>query len=328
MNQNIAGTIYDRSHFTGVRCIEPDKLVASLRDNLGKNMAITSGRYEYDCVCSARDLAWNHMDHHHRPPIHNTYQEAVRFALGNDFTISVTKLRLLGIPFLVTVSEVRFGPGAFYQSMTLLGVFYVHIIITVLSRPTPEGEKSKVIADWHIASHRLFKLFHGILSRKLERLGRVQTEEDSGIRDRRAELRGKGYVFSSDEPDFISSNALTLNTLAPPIEGVLHVELASLPEGRLTKVMLGVVELLVERRADQSIVVWPGACPHEGADLALGERCDKDIVCQWHGLRFAGTTLSPAQPSGRVGLLELRLEGTDLQVRQRELARRTPAPIA
>lgn len=325
MNQNF--DIGDRSHFDGVRRIAPEKLVASFRDALGRNTAVTTGRFEIESDCQVRDLDWNHMDQHHRPLIHHTYQEALRIARGNDFAVSLSKLYIWKFPVLVETTDVRLAPGLFYQTFNLFGIFFVHCVIRAVSQQTPQGERSKSIVEWHIVSHRLARMFHGYISRRLEKLNRVQNDEDEEIRARRAELRGKGYGFSSDEPDFISSNALTLNTRPPRLEGSHRVALADLPQSQLHKVAVGAVDLLIQRRADEGVIVWPGACPHEGSDLSRAKLCGQDIQCHWHGLRFVGTILTPAQHTGSVGALEVRLEGTELVVSQHGSAQGTEADI-
>ena len=105
------------------------------------------------------------------------------------------------------------------------------------------------------------------------------------------------------------------------------VALADLPQSQLHKVAVGAVDLLIQRRADEGVIVWPGACPHEGSDLSRAKLCGQDIQCHWHGLRFVGTILTPAQHTGSVGALEVRLEGTELVVSQHGSAQGTEADI-
>lgn len=309
----------DRSHTPGIRHISPDDLPGSFTQ-LGKHLAVSSGRFEIRNGCHVRDLDWNHMDQHHRPWIHRTYKESLRIATTADTAVSVTKMRIAGIPFFIQVTDVRIKPGLFFQSFTLLGIFFVHVMIQARPIPPSEGEAcaSQQIVDWYIVSHRLFRPLHRFLNARIEKLNRVQNEEDREIRDRRAELRNRGYGFSSDEPDFISSNSLTLNTRPPSLPADQYrVAVPGKISRERQKLLIGSVELLVRRDALNVVVVWPAACPHEGADLSKAcESEAREITCHWHGLRFHGVVLTDTKPEGVVGLLGVRLEGEELVVWQ------------
>ena len=47
----------------------------------------------------------------------------------------------------------------------------------------------------------------------------------------------------------------------------------------------------VLRRDGGAVDVWPGVCPHEGAELAAAHLRGKAIACPWHGLEFPARRL-------------------------------------
>lgn len=287
----------------------PDKIKEGFK-SLGGRVAVTSGHFETIAPCAVRDLDWNHMDQMHRPCLHRTYNESMRLVRTADLAVSLTKASAAGLPCLMLVTDVRLGPGLFYQFYTILGLIYVHTVIRMI----PKGDETLQSVDWHIASHPVLKFLHGILSRRLHRLNTVQNAEDAPVRERRRELRRKGYSFASDEPDFLNSNTLTNNVRPPALQGTHRVSLKSLPTGDRGRINAGPIELLV-RPSGEAYTIWTSVCPHEGAPLDQGASSGNQIECSWHGLKFPGLTLSPGKPRGVLCGLDLTLEGCDLVVR-------------
>src|SRR5262249_35945886 len=41
------------------------------------------------------------------------------------------------------------------------------------------------------------------------------------------------------------------------------------------------------RRDGQAVDVWPGVCPHEGAELKPEHLRERTVKCPWHGLEYA-----------------------------------------
>lgn len=287
----------------------PEKILDSFK-SLGGRQAVTSGHFEILGKCSIEDLDWNHMDQMHRPCLHRTYAESMRLVRTADLAVSLTKVKAAGIPCLMLVTDVRLRPGLFYQFYTILGLIYVHTVIQMI----PSGEKTLQTVDWHIVSHPLLKFLHGNLSRRLKKLNEIQNAEDVPVRDRRYELRRKGYSFASDNPDFLNSNTLTNNVKAPAIHGTHRVSLKALTSESRGRVAVGPIELLV-RPNGESFTFWTAVCPHEGGPLEAGAQTGNQIECIWHGLKFPGLTLSPGKPKGNLCGLDMSLEGSDLIVR-------------
>ncbi len=136
-----------------VRYISPDQLLREIKV-LHKGMAVTTGSYEVLTEGEVRDLDWNHMDQSHRPFVHETYREALRLCVGQDFALSVTKWGKM--PIFVTITDVRLKPGLFYQCFCIFSIVYVHSVIQMVA----EGPNVRQRIDWYIASHPIFRFLH------------------------------------------------------------------------------------------------------------------------------------------------------------------------
>ncbi len=295
--------------------ISPEHLRASF-DRLGGKKSVTQGQFEGVYECNARDSEWNHLDQLHRPYIHRTYQQALRIVRTCESALSLTTVKFAGIPFLVLVSDVQLKQGVYYQSFTLLGLIYVHIMIEKI----PEGiARSRLRVNWYIVSNPWFKFLHAYIDRAYRGLSIQQNEEDKAVLLRREEIRGKGYHFASDHEalNFINSNTLTSNVLFPPLNESKRIPLQSLDPSALNQVTVGPVTFLVRFNPDQSISVWTEVCPHEGGPLGEGKLCGESIECPWHGLKFKGIRLSTENPDKFLENYSFRLEGNALTIEDR-----------
>ena len=257
--------------------IPPDRLSDQLK-KLDKSMSITHGEYNLPVSCSVSDLDWNYLDQEHRPWIHHTYLESLRVSATPDTQLSINKMRIFGIPIFVQVTDMRVAPSVYYQSMTLFGVIYLHTL--TFSLP------GLMRGEWYILSHPIFKPFHYYIDRRMRKMNLIQNAEDVPVRDRRTELRKRGYGFI-ENPDFITANLKTNNVKYPPLEKPFRTSLSGLELKKTHTVSVGAVDLLIRPDGDGRYSVWNGVCPHEGGALASGKICGDDIQCPWHGLRFA-----------------------------------------
>src|SRR5919201_809958 len=200
----------------------------------------------------------------------------------------------------------------FYQSMTVLGIIMLHQIQRISQKP----DEVLIEVDWYTASHWAFRWLHGPFNRRLLRLQRQQDHEDNvEIRGRRRELRRRGFGFATDDPDFINSNRLTDNVRLPALRAPLRLELADCAVGRVQRVAQGPIELLVRRKSADQVEVWPSLCPHEGGLMDERHFCDGQVVCPWHGLRFAAVVLGKGgRDSWRYLQVTVRYKGDHLEV--------------
>jgi hypothetical protein len=206
----------------------------------------------------------------------------------------------------VQVTDIRVAPSVYYQGFTLLNLIYVHTVIRCLP-----GKHS---SEWYVVSSRLLRPLHWFIHRKITSMNDVQNAEDVLIRDRRAELRKRGYDFTPATPDFVTANRKTNNVVAPPLAKPFSVPVKDMPAGRLNTVTEGSVELLVRPDGKGGCSVWNGVCPHEGGPLAEGEVNGDEIRCAWHGLKFKCAALSKDKPRAKLGELSLDLDGDRIGV--------------
>jgi hypothetical protein len=275
-----------------MKFIKPEDVAQKLQ-TFAPNMAVTVGKFEIDVPGFLEDMDWNHMDQLHRSHVHNTYDEAVRIAVGKDFAVSLTRWRK--IPLFITVSDIRIKPGLFYQCMTIAGLIFVHFIISM--EEVNEVVHTKL--EWNITSHKWLKFLHKPLDKMLTKLNTRLQIEDSQIRKQRYHLRKNGYCFASDPADYYSSNNLRNNTIYPELPELSAILLSQFEEGVIQRTSLGKVGFLIKKTTDEYLI-WPEVCPHEGGDLLSGKLIDKNqLQCPWHGLRFSAIVVSKQQAQAR-----------------------------
>jgi nitrite reductase/ring-hydroxylating ferredoxin subunit len=276
----------------------PDRLKYLTPENLYQQiekftdgMAVTRDKFELVVPnCTLQDFEWNHMDQMHRFSVHNTYEKNVRVAFGTQFAVSLTQWGKW--PLFIRVSDVFVARGVFYQTLTIAGIFILHSIITM--EEVPGTDSIKLTDEWFIASHRLFRFLHKILNKKLHKLNVRLQQEDEALRQGRFSLRKAGYRFQTDTPNYFNSNRLTNNTIYP-VMGSASVLLENISE-TASKHQAGAIEFIAKKTSDNTYLLWPAACPHEGGPLITGKLCDAQITCPWHGLRFSAVELSVISP--------------------------------
>ncbi len=291
-----------------VKHLSPNGLYEQLQQ-FTSGMAVTKGAFELVVErCTLPDLAWNHMDQLHRLAIHNTYEKGIRIATGQDFAISLTQWK--NWPFFITVTDVYIAEGLFYQSFNLAGIIFIHSIISLEQM----GDSVKLKNEWFIASHKLFKLLHYPLNRKLYKLNVRLQQEDEQIRQGRFELRKQGYGFKTDCPDYYNSNVLGAHTIYPILEKNAYFSLENITETPMT-LDAGNLKFIVKKN-NNTYFIWPAACPHEGGPLIKGKFCDAKVTCPWHGLHFKAAELSRQVTHAAKHGFEYELIGDDIYVRQ------------
>ncbi|MDT7041653.1 Rieske 2Fe-2S domain-containing protein [Candidatus Nitronereus thalassa] len=289
--------------------VDPDALRAQL-ESIDTKMSVTHGSYAVQSAASVPDLDWNHMDPHHRQFVHGTYGRSLRLCTGKDFQVSITKYGIW--PIFLVVSDVRLRPGLFYQCFSLFGL--VTVISVIRSVEQQSGTRQQI--DWYILSKRLLKFVHPWLSKRIERLNRIQNEEDKPIRERRCQLRDQGYRFVSDQPDFLVASSLANNVIPPRLEGEHAVAIDAASPATLKSFRVGNLEFLYLSDAAGGLKLWPAVCSHEGGPLekSLIPATSGRLKCPWHGMEFKGVHLTREQPTGFCGGTRLRLEGSHLLI--------------
>lgn len=288
------------------KCASPAAIEREIR-RMHAGMAITRDQNVSVVKGFVKDIEWNAMDVWHRVWVHNTYLEHMQVFSGRDFSINVTRLGKL--PCFSQVVNVKVAPGLIYQTMVLWGVFFIYQVVELEQLE----ERTRITVTWYLCSHRLFKLLHRPLNWRLSKLQKVQDEEDEEIRDRRYVLRKAGVRFDTDDFDFLNSNDLGDHARMPALERPVRIPLTGLAPGEVRRYVEGTVELMVERSGD-AVKVWPGMCPHAGAELRPEHVCRGAAECSWHGRKFPAKHLSPAQPVCEVLGRRVELQGDALVV--------------
>jgi nitrite reductase/ring-hydroxylating ferredoxin subunit len=283
-----------------IQFIPPEQLAQTLKKK-GRGIMVTHDSIEVSAPCSVSDENWNHMDKDHRPWIHRTYQDAVYLATGREFQVSLTSVKVLGLSLSIQVTDVRLKEDLFYQCYSLFNL--INVATVVRSLP------GKVIVEQYISSHFLLKPLHFYLKKRLYRLNEIQNAEDAPIRERRAELRRKGYMFD-EAPDFISANQKSNHVQFPKLGKIHAISIRSIPVGTASTVSAGPVDLLVRPNQDGTFSIWTGACPHEGGPLEGKNICPSgtEILCRWHGLRIQCLTLGGNTKTGSLGPFKLSIK--------------------
>jgi hypothetical protein len=274
---------------------------------------ITKGHFSYPGRSLKQDLVWNHMDQNHRPFIHRTYGDAMRVHIGEWSAFSLTRLGKW--PVMLPVFDGYFKENGFYQIVCLFGLFIVMNVIECRG----EGDDTRMDIDWVIASHRLLRFAHGPLNRRLFWLNDVQNREDDEIRDRRIALRASGYNFVTDRPDFVSANVVANNVVFPAVPATQSIAVDEFDEGQV-QVVSAASRSYIVRRTDSVLEVWPGVCPHEGAELGPQHLERSRLKCPWHGLEFGARRLVQGGAPAIVCGAELQWTGKELRISTVSLA--------
>jgi nitrite reductase/ring-hydroxylating ferredoxin subunit len=314
------------SHFDPqvLRYLPADRLAEHLKE-LHPGMVVTHGHHESLVPGYVNDLEWNFYDELHRQCVHDTYHGLYKVMTGKYFSINV--VRWGNLPIFMQVANAKIMDGMFYQSMTVLGLIMLHQV----QRISQKQDEVLIEVDWYTASHWMFRWLHGPFNRRLLKLQRKQDIEDNiEIRGRRRELRHRNFHFATDDPDFINSNRLTDNVRLPPLPAPLRIDLSGYAIGRMYRVAQGPVELLIRRKSEHQVEVWPALCPHEGGLMGEQHLCDGQLVCPWHGRRFGAALLgSGGRDSWRYLSVVVRYRGDHLEVAEAATAEPAkPAEVA
>lgn len=290
----------------GAAFIREGKLEEALRE-LIPGASISTGAYSYPSRSELRDLVWNHMDQNHRPFIHRTYGDATRIFIDSRASFSLTRFGKW--PIVIPVFDGYYKENGFYQVIILFGLLAVINMIEC----NRAGNGTQMDIKWVIASHRWLRFLHPLLSKRFTRLNEVQNREDDPIRDRRIALRAAGYRFKTDNPDFLNSNVVDNNAIFPPAAAPGVIALAELPDGRAIRAPFAERGFILRRDRD-AVEVWPGVCPHEGAELDVGHQAGAVVKCPWHGLEFAAQRLTDGGRTIALCGSRLHLDGGKIMI--------------
>jgi nitrite reductase/ring-hydroxylating ferredoxin subunit len=292
-----------------LKYLPPDRLAEHLRQ-LHPAMAVTQGHHESLVPGYIHDLEWNFYDELHRQCVHDTYHGLYKVMTGKYFSVNV--VRWGNLPIFMQVANAKIADGMFYQCMTVLGILMLHQV----QRISQQSDEVLIEVDWYTASHWAFRWLHGPFNRRLLRLQKKQDVEDNiEVRGRRRDLRHRGFGFATDDPDFINSNRLTDNVHLPPLPAPVRINLSDYAIDSVHRVAQGPIELLLKRKSEDQVELWPALCPHEGGLMDERHLRDGQMVCPWHGRRFGRVVLgNGGRDSWRYLSVTVRFKGDHLEV--------------
>jgi len=290
----------------------PVDRVAEHLKQLHPGMVVTHGHHESLVPGYINDLEWNFYDELHRQCVHNTYHGLYKVMTGKYFSVNV--IRWGNLPIFMQVANAKITDGVFYQSMTVLGILMLHQVVRI----SQKADEVLIEVDWYTASHWVFRWLHGSFNRRLLRLQRKQDMEDNiEIRGRRRDLRHRGFRFATDDPDFVNSNRLTDNVRLPALTTPLRIDLSDCALQQVHRVVKGPIELLLRRKSENQVEVWPALCPHEGGLMDERHLHSGEAICPWHGRRFGPVLLeSDGRQSWTFLSVTVRYGGDHLEVTQ------------
>lgn len=275
-----------------------------------QNFSVRSqGRY------TPEDADWNYKDVPHLNVVHSNV-DTIPTAMDDDLITTLNLQKVLGFRMPMTVVNFAHGPReqAYYST---LGPF----VLLVHTQFEGTEEQTTVNTTYHVAAPGLARFAFPLIKRVLSKNYEVLMSEDLPMRDRRGELRRRGYAFRSDgrTRTFAETTDLRFSNVVPP-EGDVAEEFR-LPVSKLgeegARVDLGDdghQGIRLERQGDQ-ILALPRLCPHEGASLDCAELVKGKVSCPWHARLFNPVgRLNLTTDSEQDGAVRLRIEDEDLVV--------------
>jgi nitrite reductase/ring-hydroxylating ferredoxin subunit len=255
------------------------------------------GRY------AAADADWNYKDIPHLHYVHHL-AEAVPTMVSDDFVVTLNTQKMFGMK--VPLSVVNYESGANEQTYYTTLFFFVLIIQTKFSEVEPL--KTRVATTYSVGMPPLLLWLFPLLRWTITKNYRVLMSTDIPMRERRGELRSRGFGFKCAGPSysFADTQVITRTNLVPPVRAsdvpAFNVDLkTALPADGETFFGTNDDLGLRARRSGNVVMLYPRVCPHEGSCLDDSAIRDGRVQCPWHGREFAPictVDLTDAQSSG------------------------------
>lgn len=235
---------------------------------------------------AVQDADWNYKD---LPHIHHVHPlaEQLQFVVGSSVMSAIQLQGVLKIwfPMLSVAYEVDKFRQVYVQTL-----FFFAIIIETSSEAIGEI-RTRVTTTYSIGCPKLWFLFTPLLKWAIQRNYRILMSDDIPMRERRGALRKIGYTFrmSGETYGFEETTRLMENRLQAPPHADRRVTcrykelFAESNEGHIGDIGLLGFRLV---RATSEVMVFPRACPHEGANLDESRCVSGAVVCRWHGRRI------------------------------------------
>lgn len=273
-----------------------DGLVRQLEDNgyrFSELVLQSEGDYAAD------DSDWNYKDIPHLHHVHDL-AESLPAVIGDDIICSINLQNIFGIWFPVALVNYELERYKQVYFTTLL--FFALVIETHSESLGPI--RTRVTTRYSIGSPPWLQFLAPMLKWTIRRNYKVLMSADVPMRDRRGELRKIGYGFRRKGQTYSFAETLNImapNLIAPPeAERELSCDLKAVFGADDTAFIgdRGLLGFRLEREGGE-IVIFPRACPHEGASLDERPCVNGELTCEWHGRRIAALGRIPLD--GTVG---------------------------
>jgi hypothetical protein len=259
-----------------------EELVATLKS---RGMVVGEFTLTYDGAFTGDDVDWNYKDMAHLFHMH----PGVRPVLGiieHEKAIFINLQSVLGLrlPLCMVSYHPPDGPETYFTAW----LFYVLVVSTRYSNPKPGT--CLIETDYSVCAPKPLFWTLPIVRWLIKRNYRWLMEGDAPMRNRRAELRARGYTFrrAGDRYSFLESLKLGQTNVVPPAAAVtlptteVNIDTDLLAGGEVLLGDDGHLGLRLVRNGDR-ILAFPRLCDHEGASLDGRPCTNSHIQCPWHG---------------------------------------------
>ncbi|MDP9105498.1 MAG: Rieske 2Fe-2S domain-containing protein [Candidatus Eremiobacteraeota bacterium] len=228
------------------------------------------------------DADWNYKDVPHLNVIH-TQVRALLGTVDDDVITTINLQKILGIPWPLTL--VNYASSDTAQTYyTSLGPF-VLVVHTQYDALGPN--ETKVTTTYNVGATGLMRLAFPFIRRVLTKNYKQLMLEDLPMRERRGELRARGFRFRSDDRarTFPETMNLLVDNVVAPERAQVRTDTVPLAElARAGTVFVGPDDdrgVRLVKQADE-LLVMPRVCSHEGAGLDRAELKNGRLSCPWH----------------------------------------------
>jgi len=246
---------------------------------------------------TAKDAEWNYLDVPHLNEVHSQARTET-FFYGHQCTSSILNQKVGPLKFLSVLTIYASGPKELSYSSSI-----GPILMIVQSQWSDIGiNRARVETTYHIFAPKVFSWILKLVEKVLKRNYSILMSEDLPLRERKGNLRNRGFSFKHDNlpHSFLDSRNIASNNVLFPreiSEQTYEVAISSLIDGNSH--LLGandITGLRLERLGTQ-ISIGPRMCMHEGACLDGAKLEAQTLRCPWHGRKIKIFTTILIEPS-------------------------------
>ena len=273
--------------------------------------------------CDLVDVEWNYKDIAHVPYVHSHMWREFTY-IGSNCYSTLDRQSLFGISIPQSTTFFVTEDNRLIAQTTL---FLFIILVEVRFEQTGELEVKTVTRYAVGARMWLARLLFPIIRNALRRNWERFMADDRPVRQRRGELRKKGFTFDDQSPiDMRKTIPISgIGVVPPDRDPEVSDYVLNVSENMRQTVRIGDSDHfgLQISFSPQSISIFPRLCPHRGCSLDKDD-CDvKVITCPWHGREFSA--LCMIENNGKAQAFEGPLHRCTYDGKNVEISIRKPA---